>query len=431
MGVPGLWKILQPAAQTCSLTEVATVKGYAQDHHRSQTMVVGIDASIWMKRALAQFHHPQHAQAGENPELCTLFYQLCHLLRHTIMAVFVSDGPQWATYKHNQLVITQPIWITQLFQAFIATFGFHSHTAPGEAKAELAYLNHTKLIDAVLTDDGDTFIFGASRVIQNFDIKKDGDTVMIFTEMAIQTKQEIRLMQGGMLLMALLGGGDYDTVGLSGCGAATTFKLLLTDIGDSLLHAAQQLLAQELAGFLILWRNELQNELSTDRSGFLGHCFPGLANSVHNNFPALRVIYQYTKPATSWSNGGDGPDTSAWLPQQPHLSELTALCERTFSWSSVIINNSFCKNVWDGCCVRRLAQITKILPLLVPSSQQAPRMDVGISAHSSGTQAHNEEPASEDSIPEQDVLDRMVVDTNAAHTEPASNPDFIDLTLGD
>ena len=35
---------------------------------------------------------------------------------------------------------------------------------------------------------------------------------MIFTETAIQTKPEVQLTQGGMLLMALLGGGDYDTV---------------------------------------------------------------------------------------------------------------------------------------------------------------------------------------------------------------------------
>ena len=34
----------------------------------------------------------------------------------------------------------------------------------------------------------------------------------VFTETAIQTKQEVRLTQGGMLLMALLGGGDYNTV---------------------------------------------------------------------------------------------------------------------------------------------------------------------------------------------------------------------------
>ena len=84
-----------------------------------------------MKRAQTQFHHPQHAQAGENPELRALFYRLCHLLRRPITAVFVFDGPQRATYKRNRLVVTQPIWITQLFQAFIAAFGFHSHMVRG------------------------------------------------------------------------------------------------------------------------------------------------------------------------------------------------------------------------------------------------------------------------------------------------------------
>ena len=120
------------------------------------------------------------------------------------------------------------------------------------------------------------------------------------------------------------------------------------------------MVVQELSGFLTSWRNELRNELSTDKSGFLGQHFPGLANSVHNDFPALHVIYQYVKPVTSWSNGGDGPDTSAWLPQQPRLSDLAVLCERTFSWSSVVIDNSFRKNVWDGCCVRRLVKFTKV-----------------------------------------------------------------------
>ena len=73
----------------------------------------------------------------------------------------------------------------------------------------------------------------------------------------------------------------------------------------------------------------------------------------------------------------------------------------------------------------------QILPLLVPSIQQ--RTDVAVSAHSSGTQAHNREPAadSEDSVPEWEVLDRMMVDPDTAHTELASNPDFIDLTLSD
>ena len=74
----------------------------------------------------------------------------------------------------------------------------------------------------------------------------------------------------------------------------------------------------------------------------------------------------------------------------------------------------------------------QILPLLAPSIQQVLPMgtDVHIFASSSGTQAHNKEPA----VPERD-LNRMVTDPDALRilVEPASksDPDFIDLTLSD
>ena len=45
---------------------------------------------------------------------------------------------------------------------------YHVNQAPGEAEAELALLNRTNLIDAVMTDDGDTFIFGATCVINKY-----------------------------------------------------------------------------------------------------------------------------------------------------------------------------------------------------------------------------------------------------------------------
>lgn len=38
--------------------------------------------------------------------------------------------------------------------------------APGEAEAELAYLNSMGIIDAVLSDDVDNFVFGAKMVIR-------------------------------------------------------------------------------------------------------------------------------------------------------------------------------------------------------------------------------------------------------------------------
>jgi len=42
----------------------------------------------------------------------------------------------------------------------------HEAQAPGEAEAELAYLNHIGIIDAILSDDVDNFLFGATMVIR-------------------------------------------------------------------------------------------------------------------------------------------------------------------------------------------------------------------------------------------------------------------------
>jgi XPG I-region len=41
--------------------------------------------------------------------------------------------------------------------------------APGEAEAELAYLNRLEIIDAVLSDDVDNFLFGATLVMRKYE----------------------------------------------------------------------------------------------------------------------------------------------------------------------------------------------------------------------------------------------------------------------
>lgn len=38
--------------------------------------------------------------------------------------------------------------------------------APGEAEAELAFLNRIGVIDAIISDDVDNFLFGATNIIR-------------------------------------------------------------------------------------------------------------------------------------------------------------------------------------------------------------------------------------------------------------------------
>ena len=138
-----------------------------------------------MMKAQMVFHKPSHAQCGKNPELRALFYRLCYLARFQLSAVFVFDGAGRPSSKRAKQVRSKPHWLTEDFKKFISMFGFHYYTvypfisifsiseghinqAPGEAEAELALLNRVNLIDAVMTDDGDTFIFGATCVIKKY-----------------------------------------------------------------------------------------------------------------------------------------------------------------------------------------------------------------------------------------------------------------------
>ena len=127
----------------------------------------------------------QHLQAGQNPELRVLFYRLAALSRLPITAVFVFDGDRRPKIKRGKAVRIFPHWLTTSFRKLAEAFGFYCHTvlycchyhhdttnliltlhqAPGEAEAELAYLNQILAIDLVLTSDSDIFVFGATHVI--------------------------------------------------------------------------------------------------------------------------------------------------------------------------------------------------------------------------------------------------------------------------
>ena len=70
--------------------------------------------------------------------------------------------------KRGKAIGKKEHWMVSGMQEIIEAFGFEWHRAPGEAEAELAYLNRVGIIDAIVTDDVDTFVFGAKMVIRKY-----------------------------------------------------------------------------------------------------------------------------------------------------------------------------------------------------------------------------------------------------------------------
>jgi Holliday junction resolvase YEN1 len=109
------------------------------------------------------------------------------------------------------------------------------HRAPAEAEAECARLNELGIVDAVWTDDGDAFMFGAKVLIKEHREgrgnagKKSDNLIRVYRAEDIERKH--RINRQGLVLFALLSGGDYDTKGLPDCGPTTALAAAQFDHG--------------------------------------------------------------------------------------------------------------------------------------------------------------------------------------------------------
>lgn len=143
--------------------------------------------SIWIEAVQKPFRK-NHANAGPVPELRALFYRLVKLAKMPVSVLFVFDGPLRPPIKRGRRVVNNVHWLIPEFKTMIVAFGFEildvrirlivhlartrlcsqDHQAAGEAEAELARLNQTGVIKAVISEDVDTLVFGARTVIRMY-----------------------------------------------------------------------------------------------------------------------------------------------------------------------------------------------------------------------------------------------------------------------
>ena len=106
-------------------------------------------------------------------------------------------------------------------QQMLTMFGIPYIIAPAEAEAQCAWLDEAGLVDGVVTDDSDVFLFGARTVYRHiFDAKK---FVEVYS--AERMKQRLGLDRMRLALLALLLGSDY-TPGVQGVGPVNATEIV-------------------------------------------------------------------------------------------------------------------------------------------------------------------------------------------------------------
>ncbi|XP_065878915.1 DNA repair protein UVH3 isoform X2 [Euphorbia lathyris] len=106
-------------------------------------------------------------------------------------------------------------------QEMLQMFGIPYIIAPMEAEAQCAYMELANLVDGVVTDDSDVFLFGGRSVYKNiFDDRKYVETYFMK-----DIEKELGLTREKLIRMALLLGSDY-TEGISGIGIVNAIEVV-------------------------------------------------------------------------------------------------------------------------------------------------------------------------------------------------------------
>ncbi|KAL9619095.1 MAG: hypothetical protein Q9160_006271 [Pyrenula sp. 1 TL-2023] len=289
MGIPGILKEIG-RGERISLAKFAVE--FFEKHNRP--LRLAIDIAIW------QFQN-QSGQGGANPAVRTFYFRLLRLLSLPIHPLFIYDGPQKPGVKRNRIIHGdnhQSSAANKLSRQLLQLFRFPYLTAPGEAEAECAALQKSRIVDAVMSEDVDTLMFGATTVLRDWSSegsRGNKSPTHVSVLHADKIKAQCGLDPNGMILVALLSGGDYDTEGVPGFGPGISCEIAKAGFGKDLIKAN----IQGDSKAMVEWRERLHRELKENTSRFFKRKFK--AANVPENFPNQTVLHYYTEPAITSS----------------------------------------------------------------------------------------------------------------------------------
>ncbi|XP_014669433.1 PREDICTED: flap endonuclease GEN homolog 1-like isoform X2 [Priapulus caudatus] len=211
MGVKGLWDILDPVQKYTTLQDL-----------EGQTLAVDMSAWVVENQLQGVQRHLLNAHVRN------LFFRVSYMIRHNIKLVFVTEGTAPAVKAstiakrreklpchseskqpsngHPNMKRNYLKGLSKPCCTLLEHMGIPCVTSTGEAEATCALLNQLGLADAVITEDGDAFLYGARTVYRNFSISKDAHVDAYTTD---DIERSLGLSRRHLVALALLIGCDY------------------------------------------------------------------------------------------------------------------------------------------------------------------------------------------------------------------------------
>ncbi|CAI4211549.1 unnamed protein product [Parascedosporium putredinis] len=342
MGIKGIYAELGPG-QRVSLAKLAS----ETLEKSGRPLRIAVDISIW------QFQ----VQAAQEP-------------------IFVFDGPRKPVFKRNKRSTQGDRTSTALARRLVKLFGFQTHDAPGEAEAD---------------EDVDTIMFGCSKTLRNWSAevsnvkgsKAKSNTPTHITMYSVDDEHFIKsgLDREGMVLVALMSGGDYLPEGIPGCGPKVACEAARAGFGKSLCRLKRS----DEAG-LRRWRDSLIKELRTNESGFFRTKHKALA--IPDDFPNLEVLRYYTHPVVSEAATVERLKTSATWSKPVDVVPLRGFTDEIFDWTNRIGAEKLVRVLAPGLLVQKLMHRSRAIATHAPPLAVAEQEEAALVAKISGRRTH-------------------------------------------
>ncbi|KXL50260.1 hypothetical protein M433DRAFT_61516 [Acidomyces richmondensis BFW] len=202
------------------------------------------------------------------------------------------------------------IMITEC-QELLRLFGLPYVTAPMEAEAQCAELVRLGLVDGIVTDDSDCFLFGGTRIYKNM----FNQAKFVECYLASDLEKEFDLTRDKLIQIAQLLGSDY-TEGLPGVGPVTALEILSE--------------FENLTEFKEWWNGVQMNTIpkEVDNDNIFRKKFRRNATKLFlpQTFPDPRVELAYQNPEVD-----NDPEAFQW--GVPDLGALRQFLMATIGWS--------------------------------------------------------------------------------------------------
>jgi Holliday junction resolvase YEN1 len=238
-----------------------------------------------------------------------------------------------------------------LTKQMLRLFGFPFHTAPGEAEAECALLQREGLVDAVLSEDVDTLMFGCGITLRNWSSEgSKGNHAPTHVSLydAKETKNgKSRLDREGMILVALMSGGDYITEGIPGAGIKLACEAARAGFGKTLCRLSRS----DTAG-LDAWRKNLMNEIRTNESKFFRMKRKVL--QIPDDFPNKEVLGYYTHPVVSSASKIQKLKDAILWDGEIDIQGLRKFVAEIFDWTNKLGAKKFIRGLAPVLLVHKL-----------------------------------------------------------------------------